>query len=62
MHKYFTALLVITLFAGLGFADDTPVRTDLTPEDLDRVRAITAPTALTAAFVAGLDGRGDTVG
>jgi CxxC motif-containing protein (DUF1111 family) len=45
MHKYFTALLVVTLLAGLGVADDTPVRTDLTPEDLDRVRAITAPTA-----------------
>ncbi len=44
MHKYFTALLVVTLLAGFGFADDTPVRTDLTPEDLARVRAITAPT------------------
>jgi CxxC motif-containing protein (DUF1111 family) len=44
MHKYFTALLVVTLFAGLSFADETPVRTDLTPEDLARVRAITAPT------------------
>jgi len=44
MHKYFTALLVVILLAGLGLADDTPVRTDLTPEDLDRVRAITAPT------------------
>jgi CxxC motif-containing protein (DUF1111 family) len=45
MHKYFTALLVVTLLAGLSFADDAPVRTDLTPEDLERVRAITAPTA-----------------
>jgi CxxC motif-containing protein (DUF1111 family) len=44
MHKYFPALLVITLFAGLGLADDAPVRTDLSPEDLERVRAITAPT------------------
>ncbi len=44
MHKYFTALLVITLLAGLSFADDTPVRGDLTPKDLERVRAITAPT------------------
>ena len=44
MHKYFTALLVVTLLAGFGFADDTPVRTDLTPEDLARVRAIAAPT------------------
>lgn len=47
MHKYFTALLVITLAAGLGFgiADDGPVRGDLTPEDLARVRAVTAPTS-----------------
>ena len=44
MHKYFIALLVITLCAGLVVADDTPVRTDLTTEDLARVRAITAPT------------------
>ncbi len=44
MHKYFTALLVVTLLAGLSVADDTPVRSDLTPEDLERVRAITAPT------------------
>ncbi len=44
MHKYFTVLLVITLAAGLGFADDLPVRTDLTPADLARVRAVTAPT------------------
>ncbi len=44
MHKYFTVLLVVTLCAGLGIADDAPVRTDLTPEDLARVRAITAPT------------------
>ncbi|MEO7223512.1 MAG: di-heme oxidoredictase family protein, partial [Devosia sp.] len=44
MHKYFTALLVVTLLAGLSFADDTPVRDDLTPEDFERVRAITAPT------------------
>src|SRR5690606_37403099 len=44
MHKYFIALLVITLCAGLVVADDTPARTDLTTEDLARVRAITAPT------------------
>jgi CxxC motif-containing protein (DUF1111 family) len=44
MHKYFTALLVIVLLAGLSFADDTPIRSDLTPKDLERVRAITAPT------------------
>ena len=45
MHKYLTAVLVIILFAGFGLADDAPVRTDLTAEDLARVRAITAPTA-----------------
>ncbi len=44
MHKYFTALLVIVLCAGFGVAEDAPIRTDLTPEDLARVRAITAPT------------------
>ena len=44
MHKYFTALLVVILLGGMGVADDVPLRTDLTPEDLDRVRAITAPT------------------
>ncbi len=44
MHRYFTAILVIAIFAGFSLADDTPVRTDLTPEDLARVRAITAPT------------------
>jgi CxxC motif-containing protein (DUF1111 family) len=45
MHKYFTAFLVIVLLGGLGIADDAPVRTDLTAEDLARVRAVTAPTA-----------------
>ena len=44
MHKHLTALLVIVVFAGLAFGDDTATRTDLTPEDLERVRAITAPT------------------
>jgi CxxC motif-containing protein (DUF1111 family) len=44
MHKYFTALLVIILLAGIGFADDATVRGDLTPKDLARVRAVTAPT------------------
>jgi len=46
MHKYFTVVLVITLAAGLGLgmAEDGPVRGDLTPEDLARVRAVTAPT------------------
>ena len=42
MHKYFTALLVIILFSGLGTAGDAPDRSDLTAEDLARVRAITA--------------------
>jgi CxxC motif-containing protein (DUF1111 family) len=44
MHKYFTALLVILLGVGLTIADERPARTDLTPKDLARVRAITAPT------------------
>ena len=44
MHRILTALLVLALFAGIGVADDKPVRTDLTPKDLARVRAVTAPT------------------
>jgi CxxC motif-containing protein (DUF1111 family) len=44
MHKYLTALLVIVLLAGLGLADDKPIRADLTPKDLARVRAVTKPT------------------
>ncbi len=44
MHTYFTALLVITLLVGMSAADDAPVRADLTPKDLARVRAVTAPT------------------
>jgi CxxC motif-containing protein (DUF1111 family) len=44
MHRCFTALLVITLCAGIGFADDVLVRTDLTPKDLARVRVVTTPT------------------
>ena len=44
MHKPLTALLVIALSAGIGFANDKPVRSDLTPKDLARVRAVTAPT------------------
>jgi CxxC motif-containing protein (DUF1111 family) len=44
MHKLLTALLVITLFAGIGVAEDKSVRTDLTPKDLARVRTVTAPT------------------
>jgi CxxC motif-containing protein (DUF1111 family) len=44
MHKHLTALLVITIFGGIAVGQDASVRTDLTPEDLARVRAITAPT------------------
>src|SRR5690349_13625298 len=44
MHKHLTALLAMTILAGFAFGEDAPVRTDLTPEDLERVRAITAPT------------------
>src|SRR5882724_2666797 len=44
MHRLLTALLVLTLFAGIGSAQDKPVRTDLTPKDLQRVRSVTAPT------------------
>jgi len=44
MHKFFTALLVITLLGGLSLADDKPVRTDLTPKDLARVEKVTALT------------------
>jgi CxxC motif-containing protein (DUF1111 family) len=42
MHMRLTAVLVITLFAGMAFAGDLQ-RTDLTPKDLARVRAVTAP-------------------
>lgn len=44
MPRLLTALLVVLLFAGLTAADDAAVRTDLTPKDLSRVRAVTAPT------------------
>jgi CxxC motif-containing protein (DUF1111 family) len=44
MQRLLTALLVVLLFAGLTAADDVAVRTDLTPQDLARVRAVTAPT------------------
>ncbi|MBI4922631.1 MAG: thiol oxidoreductase [Devosia nanyangense] len=43
MHRSLTALLVITLLAGMSFAADGPERTDLSAEDLARVRAVTAP-------------------
>ena len=44
MHKSLTAVLVIILLAGISFADDRPIRSDLTAKDLARVQAITAPT------------------
>ncbi len=44
MHMRLTAFLVITLVAGLAVAADGGARTDLTPKDLERVLAVTAPT------------------
>ncbi|RYE07475.1 MAG: c-type cytochrome [Hyphomicrobiales bacterium] len=44
MHKHLTALLVITFLVGFAVASDRPERQDLTPKDLERVRAVTAPT------------------
>jgi CxxC motif-containing protein (DUF1111 family) len=44
MQKLLTAGLIVVLAAGLSAAEDRPQRTDLTPEDLARVRAVTAPT------------------
>jgi len=43
MHMRLTAFLVITLIAGLAFASEGGTRPDLTPKDLERVRAVTAP-------------------
>ena len=43
MHMRLTAFLVITLIAGLAFASEGGTRSDLTPKDLERVRAVTAP-------------------
>ncbi|MDC9825446.1 di-heme oxidoredictase family protein [Devosia sp. ZB163] len=43
MHMRLTAFLVITLIAGLAFATEGGTRSDLTPKDLERVRAVTAP-------------------
>ncbi len=45
MHKRLTVFLVIFLIAGLAIAADGGTRSDLTPEDLARVRSVTAPTA-----------------
>lgn len=44
MHKSLTAALVITLWAGLAFAQQGAVRSDLSPADLERVRRVTALT------------------
>jgi CxxC motif-containing protein (DUF1111 family) len=43
MHKSLTAALVIILFAGVALAQQVDVRSDLSPEDLERVRRVTAP-------------------
>jgi CxxC motif-containing protein (DUF1111 family) len=45
MHMRLTAVLVITLIAGLAFGNEGGTRTDLTPEDLARVARVTAPTS-----------------
>ena len=45
MHRSLTALVALTLLLGFALAQETPaVRTDLNATDLERVRAITAPT------------------
>lgn len=44
MKTRLTVALVILLAGGLAFAQDGAVRSDLTPEDLARVRAVTTPT------------------
>ncbi|MEQ1768391.1 MAG: di-heme oxidoredictase family protein [Devosia sp.] len=45
MHARLTAILVIVLCGGLAIGQEPPAeRTDLIPKDLDRVRAVTAPT------------------
>jgi len=45
MKTQLTLVLIALLAGGLAFAQDKAVRTDLTPEDLARVVAVTAPTA-----------------
>ena len=42
MHMRLTATLAMTLLSGMAFAGGA--RSDLTAEDLARVRAVTAPT------------------
>jgi CxxC motif-containing protein (DUF1111 family) len=44
MHKILTAALAMILLAGISFASDKPVLTDLTPKDVLRVAKVTAPT------------------
>src|SRR5215217_2501404 len=44
MKTALTIALVVLLAGGLAFAQDNAVRADLTPEDLARVEAVTAPT------------------
>lgn len=44
MHMRLNAVLVMTLVAGMAYAGDLK-RTDLTPKDLARVAAVTAPTS-----------------
>ncbi len=44
MHMRLTAVLVITLLAGLAFGNESGTRPDLSAEDLARVAAVTAPT------------------
>jgi len=45
MHRVLTAALILILVAGMAIAGDASQRTDLSPKDLARVRAVTAPTA-----------------
>ncbi len=44
MHMRLTAILAITLLAGLAFGNEGETRSDLTPDDLARVKRVTAPT------------------
>ena len=44
MKTQLTIALVALLAGGLAVAQDKAVRSDLTPEDLARVAAVTAPT------------------
>ncbi|MDP3315360.1 MAG: di-heme oxidoredictase family protein [Devosia sp.] len=44
MHMRLTAILAITLLAGLAFGNEGGTRSDLTPDDLARVKRVTAPT------------------